>query len=68
MFRDARLIVEIDGFAFHRDAKTFQRDRTKRNALLTDGWRMLNFTWDDITRRPDATARQVLDALAAAAA
>ena len=68
VFRDARLIVEIDGFAFHRDAKTFQRDRTKRNALLTDGWRMLNFTWDDITRRPDATARQVLDALDASAA
>lgn len=68
VFRDARLIIEIDGFAFHRDAKTFQRDRTKRNALLADGWRMLNFTWDDITRRPDATARQVLDALAAAAA
>ena len=68
VFREARLVVEIDGFAFHRDAKAFQRDRTKRNALLADGWRVLNFTWDDITRRPDATAHQILDALEVSAA
>lgn len=68
VFDGARLVVEIDGFAFHRDAATFQRDRAKRNALLADGWRVLNFTWDDITRRADATARQVIAALDASAA
>lgn len=53
VFPESKLIVEIDGFAFHRDAAAFQRDRTLRNALLGRGWSVLTFTWDDITRRPD---------------
>lgn len=63
VFEEPKLIVEIDGFAFHRDAATFQRDRTKRNALIAAGWTVLNFTWDDITRRPDEVIAAINDAL-----
>lgn len=59
VFEESTLIVEIDGFAFHRDAKTFQRDRTKRNAWIAAGWTTLNFTWTDITTRADHVATEV---------
>lgn len=66
-FTQARLAVEIDGFAFHRDADTFQRDRTKRNALIADGWTVLNFTWADLTERPQQVVEAVRSALLRAA-
>lgn len=59
--------VEIDGFAFHRDATTFQRDRTRRNALIADGWTVLNFTWGDLRDRPDYVVESVRQALVVAA-
>ena len=66
-FPQARLAVEIDGFAFHRDADTFQRDRTKRNTLIADGWTVLNFTWADLTERPERVVEAVRKALLRAA-
>lgn len=52
-FPDRMVAVEIDGFAFHRDAATFQRDRTRRNALIAAGWTVLNFTWGDLCDRAE---------------
>ncbi|MFC9982522.1 DUF559 domain-containing protein [Gordonia sp. NPDC127522] len=62
-FTAARLAVEIDGFGFHRDVETFQRDRTKRNALVAAGWTVLNFTWADLIERPEQFVSAVTDAL-----
>lgn len=67
-FPDQMVAVEIDGLAYHRDAITFQRDRTKRNALVGAGWTVLNFTWADLIDRPDAVAAEVADALRSTAA
>ena len=66
-FPAARLIVEIDGFAYHRDAATFQRDRERRNDLIAAGWTVLNFTWTVLTERSDHFVERVRRALAAAA-
>lgn len=52
VFAGARVIVEIDGFAFHTDPAAFQRDRERRNALVAAGWTVINFTWFDVTERP----------------
>ncbi len=62
-FTAARLAVEIDGFGFHRDVETFQRDRTKRNSLVAAGWTVLNFTWADLIERPEQFVSAVTDAL-----
>ncbi|MBD0861082.1 DUF559 domain-containing protein [Gordonia sp. zg691] len=62
-FSHAKLAVEVDGFAFHRDTETFQRDRTKRNALIGDGWTVLNFTWADLIERPEHVVTAVRQAL-----
>ncbi|ROZ84126.1 type IV toxin-antitoxin system AbiEi family antitoxin domain-containing protein [Gordonia sp. OPL2] len=66
-FNAQMLAVEIDGLAFHRDAVTFQRDRTKRNALIAAGWTVLNFTWGDLVERREYVIAQVRRALSAAA-
>ena len=66
-FPDRMVAVEIDGFAFHRDAKTFQDDRTRRNALIAAGWTVLNFTWGDLRDRAGYVATSISRALAVAA-
>jgi hypothetical protein len=53
VFRSARLVIEIDGWAFHSDRDSFQRDRTRQNRLVAAGWTVLRFTWNDLKQRPD---------------
>jgi very-short-patch-repair endonuclease len=53
VFRGARLVVEIDGWAYHSDRDRFQHDRTRQNRLVAAGWTVLRFTWDDLKARPD---------------
>lgn len=62
-FKRSRLILEADGYAFHSDRNAFQRDRYRQNQLVLEGWRVLRFTWDDLTERPGEVVRQVLSAL-----
>jgi very-short-patch-repair endonuclease len=40
-----RLIVELDGFEFHRDRLAFERDRERDALLLRSGYRVLRFTY-----------------------
>jgi very-short-patch-repair endonuclease len=59
-----RVVVEVDGKAWHVDDDRFQRDRVRQNALVTAGSTVLRFTWYDLTRAPRrvvATVRQALD-------
>ncbi|WHU48208.1 DUF559 domain-containing protein [Gordonia sp. L191] len=67
-FPEQKVAVDIDGFAYHRDAVAFQRDRTKRNALIRSGWQVLNYTWADLIDRPDQVAAEVAAALRSSAA
>jgi hypothetical protein len=51
VWRDRRLIVEVDGSAFHRSPSAFENDRERDVILSTKRWRVLRFTWTQITRR-----------------
>ncbi|BBY86629.1 DUF559 domain-containing protein [Mycolicibacterium tokaiense] len=62
-FLAAMVAVEIDGLAHHSDAVTFGKDRTRQNALILMGWRVLRFTWWDLTERPDAVIATVKRAI-----
>jgi very-short-patch-repair endonuclease len=64
-FEAAMLAVEIDGWVAHSSKEAFQKDRTRGNALVQAGCRVLHFTYDDITRHPDYVVSQVKAALAA---
>jgi very-short-patch-repair endonuclease len=64
LFDEARVVVEIDGRAYHSDDVAFQRDRTRQNRLMRAGYLVLRFTWDDVVARPDeivALVRHALD-------
>ncbi len=37
VFGEARLVIEVDGRAWHTDRERFQRDRTRQNDLVNDG-------------------------------
>jgi hypothetical protein len=55
------LVVELDGQRFH-DGRREQDRRRDNDAVATTG-ATLRYTWDDVTRRPCATAAQVHAAL-----
>jgi hypothetical protein len=62
-----RLVVELDGFAFHSDRQAFRQDRQRMNALERLGWRVLRFTWEDVVGRPAYVLALVRQCLALAA-
>jgi len=52
VWRDHRLIVEVDGFVCHRSRVAFADDREKDVRLEVAGWRVLRFAYEHVTRRP----------------
>ncbi len=64
-FPAIRLAIEVDGYAYHSHDERFQQDRTKQNALLAAGWRVLRFTWADLVERPQHVLAQIASLLAA---
>ena len=62
-FARERVVIEVDGWAWHVDRDRFQADRVRQNALVNDGWRVLRFTWHDLTTRPGAVINEVRTAL-----
>ena len=64
VFAAERVVVELDGQAYHVSLEQFQRDRHRQNRLIADGWQVLRFTWRDVTRRPEyvtAIVRRVVE-------
>ncbi|MGZ8667520.1 MAG: endonuclease domain-containing protein [Solirubrobacterales bacterium] len=60
-----RLIVELDGRAFHGTASAFERDRLRDQLLLAEGWRVIRATWRQVAHEPEilvATIRTLLTA------
>jgi very-short-patch-repair endonuclease len=66
-FPEAKLAIEVDGWAWHTDVDRFRSDRRKGNALVRAGWQLLRFTWHDLTNRPAYVIAEIRAALLAAA-
>ncbi len=62
-FRSARLAVEIDGRLHEDDARVFESDRYRQNALVTEGWRVLRFTYGMLLDRPEYVIHLIRAAL-----
>ena len=63
-FPDAKVAVEVDGWAWHVDVDRFRADRRKGNALARAGWTVLRFTWHDVVSRPAYVVAEIRAALA----
>ncbi len=63
LWRRERLVVETDGRAAHGGPMAFERDRHRDAQLLLAGFRVVRFTWRQVTqdpRRVAATVRTLL--------
>lgn len=64
VFEAERLVIEIDGQAYHSTPDRFERDRDRQNRLVSAGWTVLRFTWRDLTQRPEYVVATIRDMLA----
>jgi very-short-patch-repair endonuclease len=65
VWHDARLIVELDGYAYHRTAAAFERDRQRDRVAVAAGWRVIRITWRQLAERPDDVVADLARALVA---
>jgi hypothetical protein len=65
VWRDAKVVVELDGLQFHTSPQQRRRDNQKDRRLATEGWLVLRYTWLDVTERADEIVTDVSAALAA---
>jgi very-short-patch-repair endonuclease len=48
VWREVKLIVELDGFATHGTRRAFERDRRRDRQLHAAGWRVVRLTWEQL--------------------
>lgn len=63
VWHDVRLIVELDGYAYHRTPAAFERDRERDRAAVAAGWRVIRITWRQLTEDPRRVIRDLRSAL-----
>jgi very-short-patch-repair endonuclease len=64
LWRDERVIVEVDGWQSHGTWTAFQSNRKRDARLENDGWRVIRVTWWQLTREPEAVLVTIATALA----
>jgi very-short-patch-repair endonuclease len=64
LWRDARVVAEVDGYASHGSRRPFTADRRRDAALTAAGYRVLRFTWADVTDGALATVARLAQVLA----
>lgn len=64
-YPDSRLVIEGDSRRWHTLMNSFDADRRRDNAAQLAGWRVLRFTWLEITKEPSRVVTVIRTALAA---
>jgi very-short-patch-repair endonuclease len=62
LWRDAGLVVEVDGFAYHSTRAAFERDRLRDAELEAMGLRVIRVTWRQIAEEPHALVARLAQA------
>jgi Protein of unknown function (DUF559) len=65
VYRQARVIVELDGAANHHSAAQIRRDRANDRRLRRYGWLVLRYTWHDVHADPRGVHEDFLAVLRA---
>jgi very-short-patch-repair endonuclease len=60
---EQRLIIEVDGYAYHGHRAQFERDRRKDLALTAAGYRVIRVSWRQLTQEPLALVAVISAAL-----
>lgn len=64
LWREQRLIVEVDGFAHHGSKASFHADRARDAELVALGYRVIRVTWRQLVGAPEVVIAQLAVALA----
>jgi very-short-patch-repair endonuclease len=59
LWRDERLIAELDGRRYHEHAHAFEHDRDKDATLLAAGYRVVRVTWRRLVNQPEREAERL---------
>jgi very-short-patch-repair endonuclease len=59
LWRPQRLVVELDGYAFHSSPASFEQDRSRDRYLIGRGFTVLRFTYREVTEEPDIVVADV---------
>jgi len=52
VFEEEKVIVEVDGWAYHRDLRAFLVDGPRQSALAAAGWVVLRTHWYELREAP----------------
>jgi very-short-patch-repair endonuclease len=63
-WRTERLVVEVDGRAFHSSGRSFEQDRRRDAELVAAGFRVMRVTWRQMAEEPEALMVRLALALA----
>jgi very-short-patch-repair endonuclease len=47
-YPELKLAIELDGFEPHTGLGVFRNDRARQNALVSGGWTVLRYVWQDV--------------------
>lgn len=64
LFRPQKVVVEVDGFAFHASKSMFERDRSRDGDLQSHGFRILRVTWNQLSKKPEVVLARLARTLA----
>ena len=59
LWEESRLIVEVDGYQFHRDRAAFEADRARDSELMVRGYQVLRFTYRQVKEEPARVAATI---------
>jgi very-short-patch-repair endonuclease len=64
LWREQRLVVEVDSYDVHTTRATFEADRRRDAELQSLGYRVIRVTWRQLTEEPEAVIANLSAALA----
>jgi hypothetical protein len=64
VWHDQKLVIELDGYAYHRTRQAFERDRARDAALQLAGYRVLRVTHRQLRTQPEVVVETVQSLLA----
>lgn len=59
VWREQKLMVELDGWAAHGTRRAYERDRARDRFLVRHGWRVIRITWDQLRDDPRGVAEDI---------
>jgi very-short-patch-repair endonuclease len=63
VWRKERLVIEVDGYAFHSSKRAIARDKKRDRELTAALWRPARFTYEEVAFEPEETAVELRDLL-----